>query len=399
RVGFMDILANAGGPTRFADTRQIKIMRADGSAELVDLARLTAGGGARELPAMSPGDAIFVPEKADDEDSSWLQVAPTRAIYVMGAVQRPGRYEWSSEMSILDLIAHAGGPTSRADVNSVTVVPKNSGDGIVQASLGTGEAKPIVFNLGKFLETGGQTALPELRAGFTIMVPELPDDPSDNKAQWMRQSSDRSIYVLGAVRAPGRYAFDEDFHFLDILSATDGPTSDADLRSVRVTHRNGSSTAVSKVNLAMFFQTGDETLLPIVKPGDVIYFPNRVSGDWLDASKESTVRVLGAVAKPGRYKFDDTMTILDLLAEAGGPTSNAYQERIVVVNLSCCKDQAQTFDLVDFAKSGDFTSLPVLRTGDTVYIPDQSQNEWKIFMDGVRDVVQILSVLALAGVL
>ena len=29
---------------------------------------------------------------------------------------------------------------------------------------------------------------------------------------------------------------------------------------------------------------------------------------WLDVPKELTVRVLGAVHKPGRYNFDDSMT-------------------------------------------------------------------------------------------
>ncbi len=30
------------------------------------------------------------------------------------------------------------------------------------------------------------------------------------------------------------------------------------------------------------------------------------------------IRMLGAVHKPGRYRFHDSMTILDILAKAGG---------------------------------------------------------------------------------
>lgn len=395
---FIDILANAGGPTRFADTRQIRLLRANGKVEMVDLVQYTENPGRAALPAVRPGDAMFVPEKTDTNEPSWLKIPPQRAVQVMGAVVRPGRYEWSDEMSLLDLLAQTGGPTARADVAHVRVL-KNEKD----------KARPVLFDLGTFLEKGGSlSSLPKVRAGYVVVVPELPQDPSDNKAQWIRQASDHSIYVMGQVGAPGRYAFTDQLHFLDILAAANGPTTGADLRNIRVSHRNsagggpaggsGTGSRVSKVNLARYFQTGDETVLPKVLPGDVIFVPDR-AGEWLDLSKESTVRVLGSVSRPGRYRFADDMTILDLLAEAGGPSNDAYQEKIVVVNLSCCKDQAQLFDLVDFARTGDFRKLPVLRAGDTVYVPNIGQSNWKLFMDGVRDVVSILSILALAGAL
>ncbi|GAJ70689.1 periplasmic protein SypC [Vibrio sp. JCM 18904] len=87
----------------------------------------------------------------------------------------------------------------------------------------------------------------------------------------------------------------------------------------------------------MYFETGDESILPPhVRPGDTIYIPEK-NKNWLDRSKESTVRVLGEVRDPGRYVFNDNMTVLDLLAEAGGPTDNAYLEKISVVNMSCCQ--------------------------------------------------------------
>jgi protein involved in polysaccharide export with SLBB domain len=107
--------------------------------------------------------------------------------------------------------------------------------------------------------------------------------------------------------------------------------------------------------------------------------------------------VLGSVSKPGRYRFSDDMTILDLLAQAGGPTSDAYQDKIVVVNLGCCQNEARVFNLIDFAKKGDITKMPVVRTGDTVYVPSIAQSDWKIFMEGVRDVVSVLSIFALIG--
>ncbi|MCW5736942.1 MAG: SLBB domain-containing protein [Enhydrobacter sp.] len=382
-ASFIEILANAGGPTRFAETRQIRIMRADGKVDMFDLVRFTEVAGGK-LPEVAAGDAIFVPEKTQSAEPSWLKTPPSRAVQVMGAVVKPGRYEWSDEMSLFDLLAAAGGPTARGDIAHIDIL-KSEND----------RARPVRFNLAAFMQKGGSLAsVPKIQGGNVIMIPELPIDPSDNKSQWTRQASDQSIYVMGQVGAPGRYAFNSNLHFLDIISAANGPTGSADLRNVRVSHRNQAGAAVTKVNLARYFETGDESILPKVKTGDVIFVPDK-NKDWLDEAPENTVRVIGSVGKPGRYRFSDNMTILDLLAEAGGPTPDAYQSKIVVVNLATGQDQARVFDLVSFAKSGDVRKLPVVRTGDTVYVPNTEQSEWKVFMGGVRDAVSILSLFAL----
>jgi protein involved in polysaccharide export with SLBB domain len=387
-TSFLDVLANSGGPTRFADTKRVRILRVDGSSEPFDLALYTeTGGRASDLPTIAPGDSIFVPEKLDVNEKSWLKVPPARAVYVMGQVARPGRYEWSNEMSFLDLLAHAGGPTGKADVGAIQISTKRGGGVDTQT-----------FDLQAYLDGGEAGSLPRVLAGATIMVPELPWDPKDNKSQWLRQPAERSIYVFGAVRAPGRYAFDPKLSLLDILSAADGPTSAADLHQIKITHRGEATARVSTVDLELYFRTGDERELVQVKPGDAIFVPN-INRNWIDQPKERTVRVLGAVNKPGRYAFTDEMTILDLLAEAGGPSAAAMQDKIVVVNLCCCKDQAKSFDLIGFAKTGDVTMLPLVQPGDTVYVPDQSQDPWTKFTDTVKDVSQLLALFALAGVL
>jgi protein involved in polysaccharide export with SLBB domain len=385
-AGFFDVLANAGGPSRFAETRQLRIIRADGrQVEQFDLGGFIERGGGVP-PTINPGDAIFVPEKTQgSEQASWLRVPPDRSVRVLGAVRAPGRFEWSDEMSLLDLLAQAGGANERGDLANVQVLT------------GTAGGRTIRFDLRRFLETGGSvSSLPRIRGGMTVNVPELPQSPTDSRAQWVQLSADRSIYVMGAVGKPGRYAFEENLSFLDILSAADGPTNAADILNIRIAHRGEGRDRVSRVNLARFFETGDETLLPRVRPGDVIFIPDR-NRNWLEQSPGSTIRVLGSVNRPGRYQFTDGMTILDLLAEAGGPNRDALQERIVVVNLSCCADQARSFDLPAFARSGDITRLPVVRAGDTVYVPTSAQSDWRLFFDGVRDIVTMLSVVALLG--
>ncbi len=388
-ASFLDILANAGGPTRFAESRQMRILRSDGTVRNFDLAAFTEGTATVELPQINGGDAIFVPEKLDINEKSWLKVPPQRAIRIIGEVVRPGRYEWSEEMSLMDLLAHAGGPTSGADTAAIeTLIP-----------LGSGKTETVVFNLDNFISGGGSEAeLPRIRAGSIIRVNVLPQDPSDNKSQWVRQSADMSIYIFGQVGAPGRYKITEEMNFLDILSAADGPNDNADIQNIRINHRNGSEVRVSKLDLGLYFETGDEELLPAIKAGDTIYLPekNRL---WLSESKETTIRVLGAINRPGRYRFNDSMTILDLLAEAGGTTSNAYVEKISIMNKSCCESQARTFDLLAFSQTADYSTLPVIRTGDTVFVPETTDSNRSKFRSGLDEVFKIISISYLLGFL
>ena len=388
-ASFMDILANAGGPTRFAESRQIRIIRSDGSVQGFDLAGYTEGTIDGLPPAVGPGDAIFVPEKIDMNEKSWLKVTPNRAVRILGEVVRPGRIEWSDEMSLLDLLAHVGGPSARADTSNIEVVTPTDG----------GYTQVHIFNLDSFIKRGGRDdELPQIRAGATVRVHDLPQDPTDNKSQWVRQAAEKSIYIFGQVGAPGRYMFTDEMSFLDILSAADGPTGDADIHDIRISHRNGTHAQVSKLNLALYFETGDESLLPKVKTGDTIYIPEK-DRIWLDRPKEKTVRILGAINNPGRYRFNDTMTLLDLLAEAGGPAKNAYVKKISVVNLSCCRDQARTFDLSKFSRTATFENLPVLRAGDTVYIPDKDESVWAKLRVGLNDLFQTFALASLLGVL
>ncbi|WP_028118051.1 SLBB domain-containing protein [Ferrimonas senticii] len=381
QVSFLDLLANAGGPTRFAETRNIRVLRADHTVEQVDLLAYTESGTGAALPQVRSGDVIFVPEKTDVNEKSWLKIPASRAVKVMGAVGSPGRYEWDQAMSFLDLLAHAGGPKQHANLAEIEIFAES------------GEKR--LFDLDKFISQGGAfSELPQVNAGDTVMVNELPWDPTDNKSSWIRQSADTSIYLFGQVGAPGRYAFTEQLGFLDILAAADGPTDKADLGQIRITHRDGSSARVTQLNLARYFETGDETILPQVRPGDTIFVPQR-SRQWLEKPAEQVVRLMGSVHKPGRYSFDQSMNLLDLLAEAGGPLDNAYIEKIIVVQHSCCEPQARVFNLKRFVTRPNYAEIPLLRPGDTVYVPDESQSNWHVFINGVRDTLSIVALVLL----
>jgi protein involved in polysaccharide export with SLBB domain len=376
---FIEILANAGGPSRFADTRHVRLIRANGAVEQADLVKYTESGGGK-LPDIFPGDAIFIPEKTEINEASWLKIKPQRAIEVIGAVTRPGRYEWSDEMSIFDLLGNAGGPSQRADMAKIQILESSER-----------YAASSVFDAKSFILTGGPVSkLPKLKAGYVISVPELPVDVIDNKAQWLKIPQDESIYVMGEVGKPGRYAFQKKMTFLDIVTAADGPTSKADLTNIRVSLRRRGAPQVERVNLQRYFLTGDEKLLPKLRAGDVIYVPDQTV-EFAEAPRRDVVYVLGAVGKPGKYPFSDYMTILDLISAAGGTSSTALQDRILIVNMSGIERKATYFNLPKFAKTANTQLLPVVRPGDVVYVPDQDQDDVKMLANFVNNISTIAS--------
>lgn len=77
-------------------------------------------------------------------EKSWLKIAPSRAVRVLGEVQHPGRIEWSDEMSFLDLLAHVGGPTLRGDTTRIEIVTPDA----------SGKNNVYTFNLDSFISKG-----------------------------------------------------------------------------------------------------------------------------------------------------------------------------------------------------------------------------------------------------
>lgn len=381
-ISFMDMLANAGGPNRYADTQQIRVLKANGETFRFDLTKHADNPLANPYPDIAAGDIIFLPEKSDLNEKSWLKEGHDYSIKIIGAVKNPGRFEWDDSMTFLDLLGHAEGPTEKADLARINIV-KNDGEG-----------KRFEFNLEEFMKKGGDyLTLPQLSGGDTILVRELPDDPSDNKSKWIKQPSSTSVYVLGSVGAPGRYAFNTTLDFLDLLAAADGPNKDADIKHIRVTHRNNEYASSSLFDLDLYFETGDESILPSILPGDTIYIPSR-GEKGTQTNTTNIVQVLGAVNNPGRYKYDSTVDLVGMLTMAGGMTSEAYIDRIIVITkYSELEHRTKAFNLTDYLTEPDPRQMPIIHPGDTIYIPNEKESNWQQLGDILGRAFNVLSLL------
>ncbi len=102
-----DLLAAAGGPTPKAGLSKAFIMR-DNAQIPIDLKRVLAGD-AEANAVLKAGDMLVIPENRD-------------RIAILGAVSKPGPYDLAENMSIIDAIALAGGPTDRGNLGEVQIV-------------------------------------------------------------------------------------------------------------------------------------------------------------------------------------------------------------------------------------------------------------------------------------
>ena len=67
--------------------------------------------------------------------------------------------------------------------------------------------------------------------------------------------------------------------------------------------------------------------------------------------------------------------------------------------MSCCQGQARTFDLVEFSKTANIYNLPVLRAGDTIYIPDRRESFMEKVRVGLDDILRLTTTIVLIGAL
>ncbi|MDD4856843.1 MAG: SLBB domain-containing protein [Candidatus Krumholzibacteria bacterium] len=84
------------------------------------------------------------------------------------------------------------------------------------------------------------------------------------------------------------------------------------------------------------------------------------------------IYVQGQVARAGKYELGGTPSVWDAIKEAGGATSEASLESVRIIRASG-EVSTTTFVNVQAAlDSGDIKSLPTLKPGDTVIVPERN---------------------------
>jgi len=80
------------------------------------------------------------------------------------------------------------------------------------------------------------------------------------------------ISVMGSVTKQANYPALGPRSLVEVIAEAGGPSTDADLRHVRI-FRNGNSSQSEEVDLSRHLQDGDMQSIPKVKPGDTVFVP------------------------------------------------------------------------------------------------------------------------------
>ncbi|MGD1048837.1 MAG: SLBB domain-containing protein [Candidatus Krumholzibacteriaceae bacterium] len=84
------------------------------------------------------------------------------------------------------------------------------------------------------------------------------------------------------------------------------------------------------------------------------------------------IYVQGQVAQPGKYEFGGTPSVWDAVKEAGGPLASGSLESVRIIRAGGEGSTTTLVNLQAALDSGDLKSLPTLKPGDTVIVPERT---------------------------
>ncbi|MEI6299856.1 MAG: polysaccharide export protein EpsE [Betaproteobacteria bacterium] len=157
------------------------------------------------------------------------------------------------------------------------------------------------------------------------------------------QLRSRQVSVLGLVSRPGKYPMDDyGSKLVDVIALAGGVVPNAADNVTLVTTRNG-KTEKLEIDLPAMFRTGAfEQNIEIV------------SGDILFVQRAPQFYIYGEVQRPGAYRIEPNMTVIQALALAGGVTLRGTQKGLMI-NRHVQPGKVETIEarLTDFVRTDD----------------------------------------------
>lgn len=312
-------------------------IRPDGKIAFTEVGEMMAAG---KTPATLAADLKAALEKQRNNVNVVVTVVTPRSLRVriVGAVKSPGVYDYRTGMRVLDLIAMAGGLSSRPARVRARLLRTT---GVVQE-----------LDIPEAVEKPETDANARLNVDDLVLIDEL--DPLRNKA-----------YVMGRVAHPGAYELgDEGRPLLAVLAEAGNPTEDAAL-SRCVLIRGNQETRVDLRPTLVQGASNDSARAIILQPGDMVFVPRN----------EALISVMGSVQKAGQFALpeDKPVTVLDALGLAGGPTQLANPRDVSVVRMVEGTPSVTRVDLDRIIKKRDFAANIPLQKDDIVFVPAKGE--------------------------
>ncbi|KAA0227218.1 polysaccharide export protein [candidate division KSB1 bacterium] len=206
-----------------------------------------------------------------------------RAIFIAGAVVRPGKYTFQNLPNLWEAILEAGGPSPVAQLSRVKIFRGGEASGNIET-----------IDVASAFESGNVKNLPKLGPGDYVSVPSVA--PAMGAGGAIAEGGglqggalidpQNAIYVFGLVVQPGMYPYEKDLDVLQAIIRAGGPVLqqngggnnrapiEPDLTRVRLISRGADAPVVYVINIKDY--TKQAAPLPLlVRPGDTIYIPSR----------------------------------------------------------------------------------------------------------------------------
>jgi protein involved in polysaccharide export with SLBB domain len=412
QASLRDAVFLAGGlsPDAATNTAQLFRINPDGTSEIfsVNLAGALSGSSADNI-VLQPRDRLLIHRNIS-------QVEPS-SIEITGEVAKPGRYPFTGNMRVEDLIRAAGGLKRSADTNSADLTRYVASGGV---------AEQLQISLAS-LSNGNATEDVPLRSGDVLAIRQAPG--------WTDVGA--AVKVQGEVTHPSTYGVQPGERLSSVLERAGGYTQQAspygavlmrrevrelearnqmeligrlkverlqlkDLPETTTEEKDAKLNAISRtdstlgqlsanppvgrvvIHISSNIQQWKGTPADItLRDGDVLMIPK----------KAGVVMVSGQVFNPTAITAQSSHSAKWYLSQAGGPTPIADKKSVFVIRADGSVLSSKSGG--DGWFSGDPMSA-TLRAGDTVVVPEKTPKvggpNWTLLMQSA----QVASSVALA---
>lgn len=148
-----------------------------------------------------------------------------------------------------------------------------------------------------------------LKTGGFVQLPQV--------TVTLLQARRKQVSVLGLVGRPGQFPLETaNTHLSDILAVAGG-VSPSGADTIIITGSRDGKPMRKEVDVAATYLEGKPANDLLIEGGDVIYVP-----------RAPVFYVYGEAQKPGSFRLERNMTILQALVTAGGPTARGTERRL-----------------------------------------------------------------------
>ncbi len=316
----LNVLYDCGGPSDLGSFRNIELIRGNKILDTIDL-----------YPFLTKG---ILPKDYRLEERDIIRIPMAENIVnISGAVKKPMMYEFSEGEKLADLIQYAGGFKEGAYKSQIQIERFTDKEKIVMDI--TNDNFSIC------------TLLPgdKVSVGFVL-------DRFNNK-----------VTVSGSVYRPGAYSLETTKSIKDLIKLASGLKPDAyQERALLFRLEANDRKSVLKLNLKSILEGESEDLL--LQSDDEL-----VIKSIFELEEATSVTINGSVQNPGSFPFREGIKLEDLLFLAGGLSSDAYKERIIIYR----KGLNQKMESISLSLSNQNKEDIYLSAGDIIHVQSQEK--------------------------